>query len=202
MSTAPSAPASDPQPHDSLAAFRAPAGTAVFGMSVAIASLSMAFGAAIIGYLVIRSRTDVTLALPTWFWLSTFVILVSSVALHWALLSARNNRPRTSRVALMLTALLALLFLLTQAPGLWQLLDAHRVLAEQHLFLYRLVLFLVVLHGVHVLGGLIPLLLMAAKSITKPYDAEHAGSLTLMSMYWHFLAIVWVVMFNVFLITA
>jgi cytochrome c oxidase subunit 3 len=202
MSTAPSAPASDPQPDDALAAFRPPAGTAVFGMSVAIASLSMAFGAAIIGYLVIRSRTDLVLALPNWFWLSTFIILISSVMLHWALLSARNNRPRTSRVALMLTALLALLFLLTQTPGLWQLLDAHRALAEQHLFLYRLVLFLVVLHGVHVLGGLIPLLLMAAKSITKPYDAEHAASLTLMSMYWHFLAIVWVVMFNVFLITA
>jgi cytochrome c oxidase subunit 3 len=52
-----------------------------------------------------------------------------------------------------------------------------------------------------VIGGLIALSQVIARSRAGAYDHEHHDGMRLAGMYWHFLNIIWIVMFAVLLAT-
>jgi cytochrome c oxidase subunit 3 len=56
---------------------------------------------------------------------------------------------------------------------------------------------LTVLHALHVLGGVIPLIVCTVRAGQGLYSAdEHQGVYSLVR-YWHFLGVVWVILFAV-----
>jgi cytochrome c oxidase subunit III len=185
---------------DPLAEFTPPRGTALFGLSLGVASITMAFAAGIIGYIVLRSRSEMAVDLPVWFWLSTLVMLVSSAALHGSLLSARADQTAAAGRALTVTTALGFLFLLVQIPGMLGLLAAHEGEFGEQGLIYPIVVFLIILHGLHVLGGLVALVRLTLKGLAAGYNRSRSDKLLLMSVYWHSLAVIWVIMFNVFLL--
>ena len=184
-----------------------PPGTGTLGMSLFLAALVMLFAASLVGYIIIRIRGDSTdplghLDIPRGLWVSTALILASSFTVHRAVQNVRQERQTSFRNGLTITMLLAVGFLLVQTPSLMALLAQHRVLRDEHIYFYGLVFFLVLVHGLHVIGGLLPLANITVKAHRGHYDHEHHGPVKYIAMYWHFLDGVWVTMFAVLIVTA
>ncbi len=183
-----------------------PAGTALVGMWLGLASLAMLFLSSMVGYIIIR-LTGTTMpalasvSLPWLLWLSTVVVLAGSMTIHLALGAIRLERQAETRKWIWLTLALAVLFCLVQIPGLWQLVDAHFAAKdlESRNHLYGLIFVLILLHALHVLGGVVNLAVVAVKTTRGAYDHENYTGIRLSAMYWHFLDIVWIVMFGTML---
>ena len=54
---------------------------------------------------------------------------------------------------------------------------------------------LTALHALHILGGLIFLATVTAKSFAGRYSPDYHPGVTYAAMYWHFLDVVWLIMF-------
>lgn len=177
------------------------------GMILLLASLGMLFAASVVGYLVIRlfSRNAPPpgqLELSFLLWISSAIILLSSVTVGLALKSIRRDQQDRFRLFLILTAALSVLFVAVQAPALWGLLDQHAALRHQGVHLYGLVFVLILIHALHVLGGLIALGRVVTKALAGRYDRENHADVRFVAMYWHFLDVVWIVLFAAMLLTA
>jgi len=178
-----------------------------FGMLLFLASLTMLFAASMVGYVVIRLQLmndnpptppRGTIDLPIWLWLSTFIIVVSSATLHYAGICVALERQRNFRRAMAVTAVLGLAFLVIQMPSLAALIESQRGVAQANIRLYALIVVLVILHALHVVGGLVPLAVITIKAFKGRYDHEHHHPVTHFAMYWHYLDVVWIVMFSMF----
>lgn len=178
-----------------------------FGMFLFLVSLTMLFAATMLGYVIIRMQwmnADAgpnpplgQIKLPSILWLSTFVILVSSAFLHYAGMCISLERQGPFRKAMAVTTVLALGFLIIQVPALYMLLDGQSPVRQANPFLYNLIVFMVIVHGLHVVGGIIPLVRITRRAFDGAYDHEKYYPVVHMAMYWHFLDAVWVVMFSV-----
>jgi heme/copper-type cytochrome/quinol oxidase subunit 3 len=108
------------------------------------------------------------------------------------------------RGAMVVTDLATLAFLAVQTPALIQLLNRHHVLVDSEggTALYGLIFMLVLVHAGHVLGGLPPLAVVTANVFRDRYDHEDHRGLSYVAGYWHFLDVVWLVLFGVLVFTA
>jgi cytochrome c oxidase subunit III len=184
-----------------------PARANTIGMALFLISLGMLFASSIVGYVIIRitSRNAPeinTLQIPSLMWVSTVLILLSSFTIHRALVSIRRERKTQLTGWLLVTAGLSLAFVLVQFPALMELLNQHRTVQVSGMHLYGLIFFLILVHALHVIGGLAALTTVTIKALRHAYDHETHAGVRFTSMYWHFLDIVWIIMFGVFLLVA
>lgn len=167
-------------------------------MWIFLASLAMLFAGSLIGYLVVRSRAEVwrpdgVPPLPAGLWVSTAVIVLCSAAVHRAVVEIRNGRQKGLLTGLFATLGLGIAFLVLQAFN-WLQLWAADLTPRRGLYGFTFYL-LTGLHAVHVVGGLVPLGFTILRALQGRYSwASHTG-VRLVAMYWHFLDIVWVVLF-------
>lgn len=174
----------------------------MFGLKLFLASLSVLFAASLVAYAIIRvSATRRGLPLhelhmPGMLWLSTGAMLISSLTIHLAIGQVRAGRQRAFRGALVTTSILGLAFLLIQAPSLYKILQTHEAFRQQNVFLYGLILMLIALHALHVIGGLVPLGLVTVRGLIGRYHAGRYEGVRQVAVYWHFLDIVWLMMFG------
>ena len=184
-----------------------PPSAGTFGMILFLISLTMLFLAAITAYLVIRltssrSPRPGTLHLPHILWISTILVISVSVAMTQAVRTLRRERQQSFIGWIWIAIVLALGFLAVQAPAMAELLREHARLRSAGLFLYGLVFALILLHALHVLGGMVALGIVAAQAHRGRYDHERYQPVRHAAMYWHFLDIIWILMFAAFLATA
>jgi cytochrome c oxidase subunit 3 len=127
-------------------------------------------------------------------WANTVVLILSSVALQWAQVSVRRGQLDRMRVGLLAGGALTVVFLLGQ---IW----AWRQLAELEYFDVTnpaIAFFYLItgLHGLHLLGGLVAWGRTAAR-VWGDFDvAKVRQSVELCTVYWHFLLLVWLVLFG------
>ena len=178
-------------------------GAGVFGMSLFIATLSMLFAASLIGYLIVRLQAPQwpppgAPALPLALYFSTFVLIGSSLTMQGALSSARRDRQLLLQLMLSGTLLLGLVFLASQIIA-WRMMVLAEINLEPNLYAFTFYM-LTALHALHVICGLIPLAVTAVKARRGAYSAQWNLPVRLMTMYWHFLLVVWLVMFFVMIL--
>lgn len=173
------------------------------GMWLLLASLGTLFAATILGYWILRYQASGQLEaappLPAGLWLSTLILIVSSGTMHLALLSVRHNNQLGLKLSILASFLLGALFLGSQVLC-WQTLIAQHeavwdALADLPRFMIASFYVLTALHAAHVIGGLIPMFVVLCRSLAGKYDATHHAGVYLCGMYWHFLDIVWIVLF-------
>jgi cytochrome c oxidase subunit 3 len=140
--------------------------------------------------------------MPAGLWASTAVILLSSITFHFALQAIRREQRGAFKTWIFATGVLSLAFLGLQVPSLLALMSSHGEYLSKpvddpspRIGLYGLVVFMVIIHGLHVVGGLVPLGFVTAGAIKGSYDHEHHPTVRFTAMYWHFLDAVWLVMF-------
>jgi cytochrome c oxidase subunit 3 len=132
---------------------------------------------------------------PRLLWLNTAVLVVSSVALQCAQIAARHGQREAVRDGLLLGGASALVFLAGQLLVWRQLVDAGYFAASNpgNAFFY---LFTGV-HGLHVAGGIVALGKTFGK-VRRGVAIERLRlSVWLCTAYWHFLLLVWLIIFAV-----
>jgi heme/copper-type cytochrome/quinol oxidase subunit 3 len=179
---------------------RTPPGAGTLGMWLFLAALTMLFASSLLGYIFIRTNSaqsppSGTLHFPPALWLSTAVILLGSYTIHQALAAVRRERQKQFRAYLLITCVIAAAFVIVQTPSLAALLVQHQRFRERSLQLYGLVFFLILVHALHVLGGIIGLAITTIQAHRHRYDHEHYAGVKHAAMYWHFLDGVWLVLF-------
>lgn len=165
---------------------------------IIFAAVSMMFAALVVSYLVLASGTEWTpISMPRVLWLSTGLIIISSVTFEVSRRSLRNGDSAGYRRWLLLTLGLGLGFLVSQMLA-WRQLVAQRVYiaSNQHSSFFYL---LTGAHGIHVLGGILALGYLLLNSNRKPRDRylsmKRQSASDVVSLYWHFMDGLWVVLF-------
>src|SRR5690348_15240177 len=78
-----------------------------FAMWLFIVSVLMIFGALTSAYIVRQAEGDWSeFELPQLFWINTGVILISSISMHWAYLSAKRDSLENVKIAMVITTIL------------------------------------------------------------------------------------------------
>jgi len=178
-------------------------GIETFGQRLLLISLGVLFGASMIGYGVTRARLggEVSVTVPGLLWVSTAVLLLAGGVLEMAARRLRNHQGRGYRGLVTLALVLSAVFLAVQIPALAELLQEHLALRDQGNPLLGFVFFLILLHALHVVAGIVALALLVRRAWRgrEPLDHEYPG-IRHTARYWHFLDLVWVVMFAAFLL--
>lgn len=177
-------------------------GAGLLGMRIFIASLSMLFAASVFGYLVVRLRATEwpppgMPRLPSGLWLSTAVLVTCSLTIHRALKAIRLGETSASTRWIWSTFALGTAFLAIQGVN-WAGLLARNAVVGKNLYAFTFFM-LTGLHAAHVVGGLIALGIVGAKSALGRYGSGWHPGVRYAAMYWHFLDGVWVVLFGVLL---
>lgn len=168
----------------------------VFGLWIFLGSVVMLFAALTSACIVRRADGNwLNFELPSVFWLTSVIILLSSVTMQWAYVSAKKNERTTSRLMLILTLVLGLIFLVGQVYG-WAglvIAKAYWVGNPAGSFVYVLT----GLHAVHLVSALV-VLILAIPAVTRRNPMLR---LQLCATYWHFLGILWLYLFVFLLLT-
>ena len=128
--------------------------------------------------------------------LGTVCLLSSSATVHFAVSALRKNNVRGCTMWLAGTVLLGALFLMGTAREWYHLIHDFGLTIRTNLFgttFYSLV----GLHATHVVIGLIMLTIALALLLSGRVKEKHAERLEVLSLYWHFVDGVWVVVFLV-----
>ena len=164
------------------------------------------FGSLISAYLLYRHRS-VTPPYPKDLYdipftsVSSFILLMSSLSMVLALAAIQRGDVRRMRIWLVCTATLGICFLAGQAYEFTTFYDRGLTL---HTNLFGSTFFVLTgFHGAHVAVGVLILLSVFVRSLQGGIKQENSLTVELVGLYWHFVDIVWIIIFTlVYLLTA
>lgn len=126
---------------------------------------------------------------------STFVLLMSSLAMVLALAAVSRGDALFARVWLATTALLGSMFLGFQAYEFTHF--VHEGLTLQTSLFGSTFFVLTGFHGGHVFVGVLWLLTLLVRSFQGKLGPDKTLQVELAGLYWHFVDVVWIVIFTV-----
>lgn len=159
-----------------------------------IVSLLMGFAGWTSAYIVSSSREDWIqgLELPTLFYVSTAIILISSLSYIWAKKAVVNADSKLGTTLLLVTLGLGIAFIALQFMGFQQMLDNGYYFTGPTSSIKMSYIFLIAaVHIVHVVAGLISLLTVLYNQIKGKYTSEEYLGMSLGETFWHFLGLLW-----------
>ena len=170
------------------------------GMWTLLGSECLFFGALISAYLIYYGRyNDVPEVSPALYDIpftsvSTFVLLMSSLGMVLALAAIQHSDDRGFRIWILTTAMLGLVFLSGQIYEFTVFANEGMNLATNPFSssFYMLTGF----HGIHVTIGVLMLITLWARSLTGRLTSAHSEVVENVGLYWHFVDIVWIVIFT------
>jgi cytochrome c oxidase subunit III len=170
----------------------------VLGMFLFIASEVMLFGSFFTAYFFVRVVNSAPEWPPPPFELpvyiagvNTAILLTSSATMHWALQSIKRGNRAGLQAGLVLTFLMGLVFLLTQAR------EYSRVGFTPHDGAFGSVFFsLTGLHGAHVFVGLTLLAFATVRAFRGHFSPEAHHGVEIPGIYWHFVDVMWIVVYS------
>jgi len=148
----------------------------VLGMFLFIASEVMLFGSFFTAYFFIRVVNGVPWPTPPFqlpvyvAFINTCILVTSSFTMHWALQSIKRGNVWGLRAGLLLTFLMGLTFLITQAR------EYSRV-------------------GFAPKDGVSILLFMTIRAFRGHFSAEHHHGVEIGGIYWHFVDVMWIIVY-------
>jgi cytochrome c oxidase subunit III len=166
---------------------------AKIGLGVFLAVVGSLFALFISAYSMRMTMVDWrALPVPRLLWFNTGVLVLSSVALHWAYQAARRNDIDGVIVGLCAGGASAVTFLVGQLLAWRELSAAGYFLASNpaNSFFYLIT----AVHGLHLMGGLVALGRTTAKVWRGVEMVQVRLSVELCAIYWHFLLLVWLVL--------
>ncbi len=169
------------------------------GMWIFLASEVMFFTALIGAYVVFRAsgrfavpEAELSLWLAS---LNTFLLIVSSFTVVQALDSIMKGKLQALVSYLLATLALGAVFLTIQGYE-WAELFAHGITPTSDLFG---TLFFVTtgFHGLHVGMGLLALIVVMLRAFKGDFDENNYAGIEGFGLYWHFVDIVWILLFTI-----
>ncbi len=174
----------------------APRPASKVGLGVFLTVVTSMFVLLISAYAMRSPTSDwLPVPLPNVLWLNTGMLILSSLALHWAQVAARDRNLVAVKGGLIVGGLTTAAFIVGQLLAWRQLtIEGYFMAANPANAFFFLI---TALHGLHVLGGLVALGRTAAKVWSEgPVElSEVQLSVELCAIYWHFLLVVWLILF-------
>ncbi len=142
------------------------------------------------------------LVLPDVFWLSTLVVLFSSITLHEANLAFKQERFFHFRIFLGTTFALGITFMVLQLSGWYAMSHTWELMKDNNAIGF--VYLLTSLHLLHIIVGVIYMGLLFKKSMdNRSYVDSFVYSVNppnrlkikLITQYWHFVDLLWLIIF-------
>lgn len=167
---------------------------------VSMISMTMMFAGLTSAYVVSRKRDDwVSFDLPSAFYISTLLIILSSVAFMLAKYFIKKDNRQLASIFLVSTLILGVGFVVFQLEGFKQLFNSGLVFAGaqstvKSSFIYGITL----AHLAHIAAGIIVLLVVIINHFKNKYSAKDSLGLELGAVFWHFVDILWIYLFLFF----
>ncbi|MGH2681423.1 MAG: cytochrome c oxidase subunit 3 [Actinomycetota bacterium] len=164
-----------------------------------LASECLLFGALISTYVLYRGRGDGPFPADVfdipYTSVSSFVLLASSLTMVLALSAAQQRDTGRMRLWLLTTALLGMTFVGGQVYE-FTVFAGEGLKLSTNLFSSTFFV-LTGFHGVHVTVGVLMLLSLVGMSAARRLPDDPAFPIEMVGLYWHFVDIVWIVIFTV-----
>lgn len=168
-----------------------------FAMWIAIGSIIMMFGGLTSGYIVRKSQGNWdSFKLPVEFYISTAVIVLSSLTLHLALRSFKQRKMQLHRNMVTLTFALGIAFTILQYLGFK---DLYHQLKWDNNVSFQYLIVIVLVHALHIIGGVAALLVLFLQTFSRKVKTYSSTGLEIASTYWHFVDILWIYLFIFFI---
>lgn len=185
----------------------------MFNMWLAIASIVMMFAGLTSAYVVKQSGGMWrSYQLPQIFWVSTVVIITSSVTLALGISAFKKKETAKLKQWMLLTLVLGIVFVVLQYFGFQQLYNQPQQVIlsgeQQNLSLPVQVngnpsesfLFVIAgLHLLHIIGGIIALGIVYMKATWKKMTPPTLVAWEVIGTYWHFVDLLWIYLFIFFI---
>ena len=174
-----------------------------FMLWLGIAGSVMAFTILLTVYLIRQTRSDWKVApLPTYFLISTAIIVLSSITLHVANNAFRKDAYGQYRLMMGATIASGFIFVILQFLGWKQLIESGMSMANNisSAFIYLLS----GLHILHIVGGIFILTwafveslknLSYVDSFVYSVNPPNQLKIKLITIYWHFVDVLWLYLF-------
>lgn len=163
-----------------------------------IGSLIMTFAGLTSAFIVSRKREDWLndFQLPQAFFISLIAIILSSVTIILAKRALKINNISGTTLWLVVTFLLGLFFVYNQLEGFSEFVDqGYYFTGETSNVTISFIYVIAVVHILHVAAGLISLIVVIINNIKKKYNSKNMLGLELAAHFWHFIDILWIVLF-------
>ncbi len=170
-----------------------------FALWLFIVSITMIFASLTSAYIVKKSDGQWLLFdIPEIFWVSTGILLASSITMQLAVSAAKKNNISSTRFLLGITTALGAIFLISQFFG-WQQLVSQGVYfvgnpAGSFMYVFT------GMHAVHLISGIIFLIIVLISALRYKVHSRSLRRIKLCSTYWHFLDGLWLYLFVFLLI--
>jgi len=164
----------------------------------AMISMTMMFAGLTSAFVVSKSRVDwlKDFQLPSAFYVSTIVIIACSVTFHLAKKAIQKDNKSQTTIMLLATLVLGVLFVVSQFVGFGQIIESGYYMTGEGSSITVTFLYIIAfMHLLHLAGGLISLLIIIYNHFKQKYNSTQTLGIELGAMYWHFLDLLWVLLF-------
>ncbi|MBC6399857.1 MAG: cytochrome c oxidase subunit 3 [Ekhidna sp.] len=165
-----------------------------FAMWLFLVSVVMIFISLSSAYIVKKGVGDWEyIKFPPLFQVTTVLIILSSVMMHFAYISAKRNNIKHIRIGLIATALLAIAFVVGQYMAWIQLVDAGHFFVgnPSGSFIYVFT----GLHVIHLFGALVFLFIVLGKAFKYEVHSKSMVRIEMCTTFWHFLGGLWLYLY-------
>jgi cytochrome c oxidase subunit III len=174
-----------------------------FALWLFIITVIMIFGGMTSAYIVDRgnARNPLLFDLPSVLTWNLVVVLLSSIPMQISFMAARRGEMKKALWALGLTLVMGIVFLVGQLEGMEDMVASGVYMVNNNRgagignsgsFFFVFVL----LHGAHLIGGLLMLLITGINTATgriRPYRVKPVYEMV--ATFWHFLGILWLYLY-------
>ena len=175
--------------------------TALLGMMLFIASEVMFFAALFAAYFNVKASAPEFPPAGTEFidpvglpLIVTAILLTSSLTMQWATSRIRRGDRTGMNRAIAITLTLGIIFLFLQVYDYYVLVTEDSFGIDSGVY-GTLFFTMTGFHGAHVLGGVIGLAVILSRGVQGQFSKRHHVAVEAVHYYWHFVDVVWVLLF-------
>ena len=176
--------------------------TALLGMLLFIGSEVMFFAGLFAAYFNARAAAPAwppegleNVIQPTFLVLfATGILIFSSLTMQWGVWRIRKGDRTGLNRAIGMTVFLGIVFLAIQAYDYYEFVSHHHFGINSGIY-GTLFFTLTGFHGAHVFGGVVGLSIILLRGMAGQFSGRHHIAVEAVSAYWHFVDVVWIVLF-------
>lgn len=167
---------------------------------VALVSMAMMFAGLVSAYVISSQREDwVAFNLPSSLVNSTIIIIASSITMQLAVFFAKKQKRNITTILLAITLALGIAFVISQVNGFNQLKASGLFFTgPKSLISSSMLMVIVFAHLLHIFAAIIVAIIMLTKQLLGKYNNGNTLGLELGNIFWHFLDLLWIILFLFF----
>ena len=162
-----------------------------------IGSIVMLFAGFTSAYIVKKNQSNwIQFKLPPIFWVSTIIIILSSIFLWIAIKEYKKDHFLNYKINYLIAFVLAIVFIYLQVQGFKQIGQMGiQLMGETSNAAASFLLVINLVHIIHVIGGLVTAVIVFFRNQYLVEKEKVIRNLLLLSIYWHFVGILWIYLF-------